>query len=406
MNSTRNRPGTPGYSTEIWVLLGASTIIALGFGIVAPVLPLFAQSLALTPVLASAVISVFALMRLCFAPLSGKLVQRFGERRIYLAGILIVAVATGACAFATSVWQLIVLRAFAGTGSTMFTIAAMGLLIQLSPPERRARVSSYNSASFLLGGIAGPLVGAALVMLGMRAAFLIYAASLLLAACAISVGIRPTPAIVPSGLGETPRESTGRSVPVLTLRQALRQARYRAALATAFANGWVSFGVRMAIVPIFVTTIVPNDPGAAGFALTAYAAGNAVIILAAGRWSDRYGRIVFLVAGAILAGVSTMLLGFCTNMPAVLLCTALAGVGSGLLSPSQQAIVADVVGQRVRAGSVLAAVQMISDAGAVIGPIAIGVVVAVYGYPAGFVCTGLVLLAAAAMSFAARRTPQ
>ena len=48
----------------------------------------------------------------------------------------------------------------------------------------------------------------------------------------------------------------------------------------------------------------------------------------------------------------------------------LAGVGSGLANPSQQAAVADVVGSKARGGPVLAAFQMAADIGAVIGPIA------------------------------------
>lgn len=92
---------------EIWVLVSAAFVIALGFGIVAPALPQFAREFGVGYTAASAVISAFALMRLLFAPASGALVQRLGERPVYLIGLLIVAVSTGACALAQTYWQLL-----------------------------------------------------------------------------------------------------------------------------------------------------------------------------------------------------------------------------------------------------------------------------------------------------------
>jgi predicted MFS family arabinose efflux permease len=126
---------------ETWVLIGAAFIIALGFGLVAPALPQFARSFGVGVAAASAIVSSFALMRLLFAPVSGRLVQRFGERALYLTGLLIVALSTGACALAQTYWQLIVLRSLGGIGSTMFTVSSLGLVIRLSPPGERGRVS-------------------------------------------------------------------------------------------------------------------------------------------------------------------------------------------------------------------------------------------------------------------------
>lgn len=107
---------------EIWVLVVASFVIALGFGLVAPALPQFARSFDVGVTAATVVVSSFAAMRLLFAPASGSLVQKLGERPVYITGLLIVALSTGACAFAASYWQLLVFRALGGIGSTMFTV--------------------------------------------------------------------------------------------------------------------------------------------------------------------------------------------------------------------------------------------------------------------------------------------
>ncbi len=111
---------------EIWVLVAASFVIALGFGLVAPALPQFARSFDVSVTAATIVISSFAFMRLVFAPMSGTLVQKLGERPVYIVGLLIVAVSTGACAFAGEYWQLLLFRSLGGIGSTMFTVSASG----------------------------------------------------------------------------------------------------------------------------------------------------------------------------------------------------------------------------------------------------------------------------------------
>src|SRR5699024_8895372 len=122
-DDSRNEPGTR-LPREIWVLVGGSFLIAIGYGLVAPALPTFAASFDVGITAASAVVSAFAGVRLVFAPLSGKLVTKLGERPVYLWGISIVAAGSIACAFAQDYWQLMVFRSASGIGSTMFTVSA------------------------------------------------------------------------------------------------------------------------------------------------------------------------------------------------------------------------------------------------------------------------------------------
>lgn len=87
---------------EIWILVGAAFVIAIGFGIVSPVLPSYARSFDVGVAAASVIVSAFAFFRLVFAPAGGALVEKLGERPVYLAGLLIVAVSSFATAFAQS----------------------------------------------------------------------------------------------------------------------------------------------------------------------------------------------------------------------------------------------------------------------------------------------------------------
>jgi MFS family permease len=65
---------------EVWVIVAANFVIALGYALVAPALPTFAKSFNVTATAASAVVSAFAFARLGFAPVSGRLVSIIGER--------------------------------------------------------------------------------------------------------------------------------------------------------------------------------------------------------------------------------------------------------------------------------------------------------------------------------------
>ena len=367
-------------------MVTASFVIALGFGIVAPALPQYARSFGVGVAAASGIISAFALMRLLFAPLSGRLVQRSGERPIYLTGLMIVALSTGACAFAQEYWQLLVFRSLGGIGSTMFTVSSLGLIIRISPPHMRGRVSGLYATSFLFGSISGPLVGSALLGFGLRVPFAIYAVALLIAAAVVYFALRDSALAAPAPPGE---------VRTMTLRQAWEKGTYRAVLWASFVQGWAVMGVRFAVIPLFVVETLHRGAAVAGIALTVFAVGDALVLIPAGRLSDRYGRKPFLVVGTVVCGVSTIAMGVSESIAVFLVMGFLAGVGTGLGMPSQQAAIADIIGSKVRGGPVLAAVQMVTDMGVVIGPIAAGALAQGFSYSVAFAVTGSLLLVTA-----------
>lgn len=371
---------------QIWVLISASFVIALGFGIVAPALPQFATEFGVGELAASAVISTFAGMRLVFAPASGLLVQKLGERPVYLSGLLIVALSTGACALAQTYWQLLVFRGLGGIGSTMFTVSALGLLIRMSPTHSRGRVSGLYATSFLLGSIGGPLLGGAVVGLGLRAPFVIYAVALVIAAAVVYFSLETVDDLDTGGSA---------SGPVLTLRAALAVPAYRAALASNFANGWVVMGVRVALIPLFVIAVLDRSAAVAAVSLAVFAVGNALVLTTSGRLSDERGRKPFVVLGAVVSGVGMAAIGLTDTVVLFMIASFVAGVGSGLMAPAQQASIADIIGSKARGGPVLSTFQMSADVGAVLGPIVAGALVEMYSYGTAFVLSGAILLLAA-----------
>lgn len=367
------------------MLVGSAFLVAIGYGLVAPALPTFARGFGVGVTAVSVVISIFALFRLLFAPTSGRLVNRLGERRIYLTGLLVVAGSTGACALAQSYWQLLVFRGLGGIGSTMFTVSALSLLIRAAPPEQRGRASGLWATGFLVGSVTGPVVGGGLLAVSIRAPFLVYAAVLVLNAAVSWLLLRR------SNLSGWRPAGTDRE---LGLREALRLPAYRAALAGNFSTGWVVFGVRVALVPLFVVEVLGREPSWAGIALAVFAAGNASMLMLSGRWADRRGRRLPILLGLLVTALATAALGFVTSLPLFLALSLIGGMGGGLVNPPLNAAVADVIGPRGRGGPVLAGFQMVADLGAIIGPVLAGLVVEAASFGVAFGLSGAVALLA------------
>jgi MFS family permease len=378
-------PGVEGIPREVWVLVAAAFVIALGYGIIAPALPQFAASFDVGIMASAGIVTAFSAMRLVFAPAGGQLIQRFGERWVYLVGVLIVAVSTGAVAYAGSYWQLIVFRGLGGIGSVMFTVSAMGLLVRLAPPSKRGRVSALYASAFLLGNIGGPILGSALVPLGYRLIFGLYAGALLVAVAVVFVFLPETP---------EPLATDGTPHPVMRFREAFAHPAYRAAMASSFANGWTNFGGRVALLPLMAAALPSLGAALAGVALTLFALGSAVIQQLTGRLVDARGRRPMVVIGLVVCGLATLGFGWATTPVWFLALSLLAGGGAAFLGPAQQAAVADVLGRDRRGGSALSAISMVTDIGSIGGTVIAGLVADLAGFGWSFALSGAVMLAA------------
>ncbi|MEJ5928840.1 MFS transporter [Corynebacterium sp. H128] len=381
---------------EIWVLVSGAFVIALGFGIIAPILPQFARSFDVSAAAASAVVSVFALSRLLFAPSSGRAVDKLGSRRVYMLGLVIVAVTSGSIAFTQEFWHIIVLRLLGGVGSTMFTVSAMGFIVQHSPPNIRGKASSAYASAFLIGNVLGPVLGALVEPLGMRVPFLIYGVALLVVTGFVGTMLRPKPDAV---------ETVKVTIPAMQVNEVISNPSYQAVLLSGFANGWVNFGVRVAILPLFAASIFHKGGAIAGLAMAAFALGSAISIQFSGRLADSNGRKPLIVAGLLVNLVFTGVLGFATTSAMVIGFSFLAGIGGGLLNPAQQATLADLIGNERSGGKVLANFQMAQDFGAITGPILVGMLADVYGYSTAFLaCSGVALISALVWIFHGKET--
>ena len=375
------------------MLVGVAVAVAVGFGVVAPALPLFAREFGVGRAAAGAVISVFAGMRFASALGAGRLVDRFGARRVLATGIAVVAVSSALAGLAQSYGQLLALRGAGGVGSAMFTTSAYSLLLTSVPAAQRGRAVGLFSGGFLLGGIAGPAVGGLVTGISLRAPFFLYAATL---AVAGAIGLALLPRRNP---GAAQQGSAG---PGTTLRQAFGHPAYRAALVAQLSTTWTSLGVRSALVPLFVTEALGLPPVWTGAGFVVVAACDAAMLLPAGRFADTRGRKPLLVGGLTLAGVAMLLLVAVPTPLGYLVAMAVLGAGSGMLHVAPGAVVGDVVSGR--GGTPIAAYQMAGDAGQVLGPLVAGLLADGPGFGAAFGATAGVLALATLVALRAPET--
>jgi MFS transporter, DHA1 family, tetracycline resistance protein len=363
---------------EVRWLVATAFTVAVGYGLIAPVLPIFARSFGVSVTATSAVIGAFAVVRILVAPFSGRVVGRWGELPGLVAGLLVVAASSVACAFSADYGQLLAFRAVGGAGSTLFTVSSDLMLIRVTPRTMLGRASAAWAGGFLVGSVAGPAIGSALAAGGLRVPFLVYGGVLVMSA-----------ATTVAGLGRSRGRALATAGPpsgAVSFRSAWHSRPFRAALAGNFVDGWTVQGVRTVLVPVVVTETLGRGPVWSGVALTAFAAGTAGGLPVGGRLADRRGRRLPALLGSATLATTAVGLAVSSSLAGFIAVSMVSGVGTGLLTPPVSAAVGDLIsaGPVGRAGSAMAGYQMIGDLGAVLGPLVVGVVADLGGYVIAF----------------------
>jgi MFS family permease len=352
---------------EVTAMSAVAFSVALGFGIVAPVIPAFAKEFGVTTTAADAVISVFAGMRLISAPPAARMLDKFGERNVLSYGLMIVSASSFAAGLSQNYWQLIILRGMGGLGSTMFTVSATAVILRVVDADARGRAASAWSGGFLLGGLAGPAVGGLVAGISLRAPFFVYSSTLLLASLVAHLALRNAHLHQHAHKNEQPREHRGWQ----ELLAAFKTAPYRAIIATNLTNGFVRFGILNGLAALYVVEALGQSVGLASTGFLFSAIGQAALLTSAGRWTDRRGRKPVLLVGVIGTAIGIMLIGAIETIPMYFVGMLILGLSGALLGAAPSAILGDVTHGHPR-GPVVATAQMASDFGGIFGPLAAG----------------------------------
>jgi len=374
---------------EVYVLSAVGFFVAVGYGLIVPALPLFAQTFGVRNTAIGFIVSSFAFTRFGSGLITGRMVDRFGERMVLGFGLSFVAISSLACGLAQSYPQLLIFRAAGGLGSSMFSVSAGALLMRSVPDNHLGRAQSLYNGGFLVGGMAGPAFGGLLSAISLRAPFFVYAITLTLSSATAFTFLHE------KRLGKSIKNDQDKRERVL-IKDALKLFPYRAALVYSFLSGFVLIGMRNSILPTFLKDSLHESTAFIGYGFTLTAVIQAVSLIYVGRISDKQGRRFVLFIGSTLVLAAIMAIAVATATWTFMLAMALFGVGGAFLGTGHANVVGDLFGGK--GGQVVATWQMAGDGAAIIAPLMLGAIADHVSDPTAFVVTAIIFSSAIALT--------
>lgn len=188
-------PTSPAVGTPALVVLFSVVFINLvGFGLVVPLLPFFAQSLKAEAWQITLMFSAYSLGQFFAEPFWGRLSDRIGRKPVLLVTLVANALGYLMLAFVPNIWLAIAVRLFTGLGAGNIS-TVQGYVADVTPPEKRAGRMGLIGAAFGLGFIVGPGLGGLLTQpqlghIGYQLPIFVAAALAALAAVGVVIFLR------------------------------------------------------------------------------------------------------------------------------------------------------------------------------------------------------------------------
>ena len=363
-------------------LLGMTAI-----GATLPALPRYVTGpLGAGSVAVGVVIGAFAVGAVLTRPLSGRLADARGRRRVVVSGAAIMGLAGAALAIPLGIPGLIAARLLVGLGEALVFTGGAAWVVDMTPRTRRAQGIGLFGLSIWTGLSIGTVAGELLLSAGGFGAVWAFAAVAPFAG-----------AVLASRVSEPPPASGGmraEQAAVTTDGRPQRPALFpRAALRPGLSLGLASTGY--ATMAGFVVLHLAETGAASGAAVfTTFTAAVVGARLLAGRLPDRVGARPCAIAAGLAEAVGLALVATATG-PVLAIAGALTmGAGFSLLYPALALLVVDGVPDD-RRGAGLGTFTAFFDIGIGLGAPLAGAIAAVAGYPGAF------LAAAALAAFAA-----
>ena len=147
-------------SRPLFVLFVTILVNLIGFGIIIPLLPFYAQEFGASPVTIGLLFASFSLAQLIAAPILGEWSDRWGRRPVLILSLIGTAVSFTMLAVATSLAMLFAARIVDGLSGGNIT-TARAYIADVSTEQDRAKAYGFLGAAFGLGFIIGPALGGA-----------------------------------------------------------------------------------------------------------------------------------------------------------------------------------------------------------------------------------------------------
>jgi MFS family permease len=360
-----------------------------GYGMIVPVLPLFARSLGASVALASMVVGARGAGSMLFDLPAGAITSRLGRLPVLLFAAGTAAVAATATGFISSLWPLVLLTVALGATHMLWVISVQTHIRQNLSSEQRGRAMALVGGTLRVGWVVGPIAGGYLgKTYGLHTVY-------------FGQGMLCFAALVFLLIGSDHYRFRSRALKGEALRAPgipfLRTLRGR----------WSPFllvglvVVTLQMLRIGRQTILPLwgehislDVAAIGLIFGLSRAVELLLVYPAGLLMDRRGRKWAAVPCIILQAIALSLIPLSRGFTGLLLGSLLAGFGNGLGSGIVLTLGADL-SPRSSTAEFLGIWHLLSDMGATTGPLLIGLVSQVFGLQAApFLITAIGVLGA------------
>ncbi|MDA0336474.1 MAG: MFS transporter [bacterium] len=368
---------------SIWV---PAACMALGSGLILPVLPLFALSFDASYSMVGLVLAARGLGNLAFDVPAGMAVRRLGVRRSMIVGGTIMVLCALAMTQVRTLTEALVVQLLLGLTMALWNIARHTYITETVEIERRGRTNAVMGGIGRISGFGGPVIGGAMAeWVSLTAPFAVQAGLIALGVLAAILWVDR----------DVSRQE--------------RLARPHAGAWQVLAGHWrvlVSAGsgqmcaqtiraARNAVVPLFTAEVLGLDAGSVGLIISLSYATDMLMFYPAGQLMDRRGRKWAYVPSFIIQSLAMALVPLTNSFWTLALVTMAIGLGNGLGSGTMLTLGADLAPERGR-GEFLGMWRFIGDGGSAAGPMIVGQVAQVAGlHLAPVVIAGIGLMGAA-----------
>ncbi len=302
-------------------LLAITFVDVLGFTILIPILPFYAEHFGASPTTVGAIYATFALCSLVSSPFWGRLSDSIGRK-----GVLVAAQVAGFLGFAllawgSALWTIFAARAVEGLGGGGLGVT-QAYVTDVTTPQNRARAFGLVGATFGLGFLIGPALAGLLVRFG-------YAVPFWVAAALAAVTVLMTVTLLPESKGAV------QTAPSLAaIRASLAEPRLGRLILTQFAFA-ITFTSWVTVFALFAERVLGfgATQTALVFILSA-AVGIVVQAGAIGPLVDRFGEGRVAIAGFACAIAAYAGVGFVTSPPMLYAFIGLWSLSGALIRPS------------------------------------------------------------------------
>jgi DHA1 family tetracycline resistance protein-like MFS transporter len=356
----------------------------VGFGIIIPLLPFYAQTFGASPFAIGLLFASFSLSQLIAAPLLGDLSDRWGRRPVLIVSLIGTAVSFAMLAVAGSLEMLFAARIVDGLSGGNIT-TARAYIADITTEEDRARAFGILGAAFGLGFIVGPALGGLFSHISYTAPIWAAAAITLVAT-----------ALAWIWLPETVHRSHAGGAPWYAVAEVARRPNLRLLLGVDFIY-WMAFAVYQTTFALFGARRFGFDVAQTGYLLSAF--GFLGVIVQGGlvgpivsALGERRTLVVGLVCTAVGWGGSAL-----THSIPVFVAMLLPGaVGIGLCNATLSALVSNAAGAHEQ-GRVQGAAGALESLGRTLGPVWGNGTLQIVGEGAAYGSAAAVLLGGAAL---------